>query len=118
MKDWKSIIVSENNTLLETMKIIDQSTLQFAVVVDVNGRLLGTVTDGDIRRSILRGDSLDVKITEVMNPSPITALVGQSRNKYFRVMREKNLNSFLLLIKTIELSIFYSLIKQFLIMII
>lgn len=55
MKDWKSIIVSENNTLLETMKIIDQSTLQFAVVVDVNGRLLGTVTDGDIRRSILRG---------------------------------------------------------------
>ncbi|MFC5540552.1 nucleotidyltransferase family protein [Ureibacillus sp. FSL W7-1570] len=91
MKDWKSIIVSENNTLLETMKIIDQSTLQFAVVVDVNGRLLGTVTDGDIRRSILRGDSLDVKITEVMNPSPITALVGQSRNKYFRVMREKKL---------------------------
>lgn len=91
MKDWKSILVREENTLLETMRIIDKSSLQFAVVVNSDGMLLGTVTDGDIRRSILRGDSLNVNITRVMNPSPITALAGQSRNKYFRIMKTKKL---------------------------
>ncbi|MBB5149733.1 nucleotidyltransferase family protein [Ureibacillus thermosphaericus] len=91
MKDWKTIIVREENTLLETMQIIDKSSLQFAVVVNTDGKLLGTVTDGDIRRSILRGDSLDTKITNVMNPSPITAKVGQSRNKYIQLMKTKKL---------------------------
>lgn len=91
MKDWKSILVREENTLLETMRIIDKSSLQFAVVVNSDGMLLGTVTDGDIRRSILRGDSLNVNITRVMNSSPITALAGQSRNKYFRIMKTKKL---------------------------
>ena len=51
------------------MKIIDDSSLQFAVVVDGNQRLLGTVTDGDIRRGILRGEGLEVEIQQVMNSS-------------------------------------------------
>lgn len=91
MKKWQSIIVSEQNTLFETMQIIDKSSLQFAVVVSEEGNLLGTVTDGDIRRSILRGDTLDVKITKVMNPSPITGIVGQSRKKYYQLMQTKKL---------------------------
>lgn len=91
MKNWQSIIVRETNTLFETMQIIDQSSLQFAVVVNEEGILLGTVTDGDIRRSILRGDPLDVMITKVMNSSPITGSVGQSRKKYNQLMQRKKL---------------------------
>ena len=60
------------------MQVIDASSLQFAVVVDDEQHLLGTVTDGDIRRGILRGEGLDVSIDEVMNTTPITALAGQN----------------------------------------
>ncbi|WP_375105675.1 nucleotidyltransferase family protein [Lysinibacillus fusiformis] len=91
MKKWKKTIVNQNHTLLETMKVIDDSSLQFAVIVDEEQHLLGTVTDGDIRRGILRGEGLDVKITSIMNPNPITAKSGQRYHKYKQLMKSKML---------------------------
>lgn len=91
MKKWQKTLVNQNHTLLETMKIIDDSSLQFAVVVDEEQHLLGTVTDGDIRRGILRGEGLDVKITSIMNPNPITAKSGQRYHKYKQIMKSKML---------------------------
>ncbi|KUF35297.1 nucleotidyltransferase family protein [Lysinibacillus sp. F5] len=89
MKPWQKIIVTKNQTLLETMKIIDDSSLQFAVVVDEEQHLLGTVTDGDIRRGILRGEGLEVPITSIMNPNPISAKSKQKSYKYKQYMKTK-----------------------------
>ncbi|GAB0168868.1 nucleotidyltransferase family protein [Lysinibacillus sp. CTST325] len=91
MKQWQKTLVNKNNTLLDTMKIIDDSSLQFAVVVDEEQHLLGTVTDGDIRRGILRGEGLDVTITSIMNPDPISARRGQKYHKYKQLMKSKML---------------------------
>ncbi|MEK5485202.1 MULTISPECIES: nucleotidyltransferase family protein [Lysinibacillus] len=91
MKQWKKTLVNQNHTLLDTMKIIDDSSLQFAVVIDEEKHLLGTVTDGDIRRGILRGEGLDVKITSIMNPNPISARSGQRYHKYKQLMKSKML---------------------------
>lgn len=73
MKNWKQIVVSPETTVLKTMEVIDQSTLQFSVVVDYQNKLLGTVTDGDIRRGILNGLSVHEPIHKVMNSQPIYA---------------------------------------------
>ena len=62
MKRWEDILVPPHSTIMQTMKIIDETTLQFAVVIDDHMRILGTVTDGDIRRGILKGFSLDTPI--------------------------------------------------------
>ncbi len=91
MKNWRSILVNKNTTLLETMKIIDESSLQFAVVVDEVNYLLGTVTDGDIRRGILRGEGLDVPIKQVMNPSPITACIENTYSDCLKLLRKHKL---------------------------
>lgn len=91
MKQWQKTLVNQNHTLLDTMKIIDDSSLQFAVVVDEEQHLLGTVTDGDIRRGILRGEGLDVTITSIMNPDPIYAISGQKYHKYKQLMKSKML---------------------------
>jgi len=91
MKQWQKTIVRSNQTLLETMKIIDNATLQFAVVVDEEMHLLGTVTDGDIRRGILRGEGLEVPITSIMNSNPISAPSGQKTYKYKQLMKSKML---------------------------
>lgn len=91
MEKCQQIIVPKNYTLLETMQVIDTSSLQFAVVVDDEQHLLGTVTDGDIRRGILRGEGLDVSINEVMNAKPITALAGQKPHKYKQLMQKRKL---------------------------
>lgn len=91
MKQWRKILVSPDHTLLETMKIIDESSLQFAVVVDDKQCLLGTVTDGDIRRGILRGEGLDVPISSVMNAAPMSALTGKKHYHYKQLMKRKQL---------------------------
>lgn len=91
MKQWQKTLVNQNHTLLDTMKIIDDSSLQFAVVVDEEQHLLGTVTDGDIRRGILRGEGLDVTITSIMNPNPISARSGQKYHKYKQLMKSNML---------------------------
>lgn len=91
MKQWEKTLVNQHQTLLDTMKIIDDSTLQFAVVVDDKQHLLGTVTDGDIRRGILSGKGLEVPITSIMNSNPISAKCGQKQHKYKQLMKSKML---------------------------
>jgi len=66
------VLVPPESTVRETLRVIDESGLAIALVVDGDRRLLGTVTDGDIRRAILRGSSLDVPVTSVMHSDPAT----------------------------------------------
>lgn len=91
MTKWKNVIVSPNNTIIETMKIIDESSLQFSVVVDEFNRLLGTVTDGDIRRGILKGLSLKASVDAVMNNDPIFEYEGKNHFYYKNVLEQKRL---------------------------
>jgi dTDP-glucose pyrophosphorylase len=51
--------VSPSDSLLNVLKIIDVGAEQTAIVMDEDGRLLGIVTDGDIRRALISGCSMD-----------------------------------------------------------
>ncbi|PWW37449.1 MULTISPECIES: nucleotidyltransferase family protein [Paenibacillus] len=91
MIDWKDILITPEMTILDTMKIIDKSSLQFAVVVDCHRHLLGTVTDGDIRRGILKGLPLDTTIQKVMNKKPTFEKKGKSHSYYTELLKTKHL---------------------------
>lgn len=91
MSDWKSILILPSTTILNAIRIIDDSSKQIGIVVDEERRLLGTVTDGDIRRGILKGISLEGPVRNVMNPHPVTARWNESREKILAVMRLKDL---------------------------
>lgn len=91
MKKWQDILVPSNHSLLETMQIIDCTSLQFAIVVDEENRLIGTVTDGDVRRGILRGESLESPIIHIMNPHPIIATDQDAKSHCHMLMRTKKL---------------------------
>jgi len=63
--------------------------MQVALVLDSSGRMLGMLTDGDVRRAILRGDSLDVPTSMVMNTSATSAAAGLSREELLAIMRRR-----------------------------
>lgn len=92
MTDIKKVLVSPMHSIIEVIKIIDQSALQIALVVDKNMRLLGTVTDGDIRRGILKGIALEQPVKEVMKSKPVVANVEQSTESILRLMKIKVIN--------------------------
>jgi signal-transduction protein with cAMP-binding, CBS, and nucleotidyltransferase domain len=73
IKDLSALTVSENATLLQTIEAINAGAKQIALVVDESQKLLGTVTDGDVRRGLLRGLALDASVLEVMNKQPHVA---------------------------------------------
>lgn len=89
MKQWKKAVIPPTASVRDTIRTIDEGAIQIAFVVAGDQRLLGTVTDGDIRRAILRGVSLDGEARLVMNPHPITAPSDMSRQAILEIMRHK-----------------------------
>lgn len=81
MKDWNKILVSSDTTIRETIHIMNQGALKIVLVADENRRLIGTVVDGDIRRGILRGCSLEGTVQDVMYRKPTIALQNEDREK-------------------------------------
>ena len=71
------IFVTPEHSIRQTLQGIDESGLAIALVVDPQRRLLGTVTDGDVRRAILKGVDIASPITVIMNDSPTTVTPAQ-----------------------------------------
>lgn len=65
------IFISPDSSVKEAFKLLDQSAQKLLLVVDDDHTLLGTLTDGDIRRHILKNHSIDESIRHVYNPNPI-----------------------------------------------
>lgn len=70
MKNIKEIILHEDVSIIEAMKVIDENARQFVAIVNNDNHLVGTVTDGDIRRGILKGIHLNQSIKYIMNIAP------------------------------------------------
>lgn len=99
MKNWEQVLLSPESTIREAIKAIDASSLQIALIVDAGRLLLGTVTDGDVRRGILKSISLDRPVTEIMNPNPTVANLGDTRDSLLQTMKLKEIRQVPLLDK-------------------
>jgi dTDP-glucose pyrophosphorylase/CBS domain-containing protein len=62
-----SISISENMTVIQGIQQINERSAQILLVADSAGRMLGTVTDGDIRNAIYTGKPLSIPIIEICN---------------------------------------------------
>lgn len=92
MKEWKQILITQDVTIHNTLQIIDSGAMQIALIVDEENHLLGTVTDGDIRRGILKGIMLEEPVKRIMNPHPTVAKSYERRDIVLAVMKLKRLN--------------------------
>lgn len=92
MKDWKKVIISPEASIREAIRTIDAGALQIALVVDAENKLQGTVTDGDVRRGILREISFDDSVCKIMNSRPVVARQKQGREKILGLMIERSLH--------------------------
>ena len=92
MRDFHKILVQADTSVLDAMKKLDHGAAQIVLVVDGDGRLLGTVTDGDTRRALLRGVALDVPVSSIMNTSPQTIGADASREQAIALMRARTIH--------------------------
>jgi len=87
-----SLTISGSATVREAMETIDRGARQIAVVVDADGRLLATVTDGDIRRGLLRGVGLDAPVTDVMHTEFTSVSDAEGHEVALNLMKARGLH--------------------------
>lgn len=68
---WNKAILSPSNTIKEAFSNLEKTGLQIIFICSHNKELVGTITDGDIRRGLLRGVNLKEKIIKIVNKNPI-----------------------------------------------
>ena len=85
-KTWHHILVKPSDTVLFAIDRLNKGAWRIVLVVDDNRRLLGVVTDGDIRRHLLQQKSLEMAVDQVMQTHPITASIMDNRDQLFMKM--------------------------------
>jgi dTDP-glucose pyrophosphorylase/urease gamma subunit len=91
MMNWEKTLVQPTDTLRQVLSVIDKAELQIALVVDDQKKLLGVITDGDVRRGFLAGLTLESTASKVMNPQFTVATQDMKPSAIEALMREKQL---------------------------
>jgi len=81
MYQISEIKITPEISIREALRIIDTGAMKIAIVVDEEGKLIGTLTDGDIRRGLLRGMNLDDSIRDIYNNQPISVKISDPKEK-------------------------------------
>ena len=91
MRNWKKVVLISSSSLEDAISTVDKAGLRIALVVDDCDKLVGTITDGDIRRALIKHMPMSTNVTGVMNKSPFTFKEGQPKAAMLAVMEEKDL---------------------------
>lgn len=98
MRDLETLRIKRTQTLREALRCLDTNGEGIALVVGEGGKLLGTITDGDLRRATLAGLDIDkVTIDSLLRgrkgsqARPLTALVGTKGVELMRMMKASGL---------------------------
>jgi dTDP-glucose pyrophosphorylase len=79
--------IKADRTIREALSLIENSTHKIAIVVDENRKIIGSLTDGDVRRGLIAGIALTEKVIEVMNHHPTIAVVGEDLEPYIDALK-------------------------------
>ncbi len=68
-------------SIKDALAIIDSGAMKICIVLDDNKKLIGTISDGDIRRGLLRGVQLTDSIDKIICKTPLTAYIHETKEE-------------------------------------
>jgi dTDP-glucose pyrophosphorylase len=86
-------MVDAGGSVRDALQAVDRGGAGIAIAVARDGRLVGIVTDGDLRRALLRGTGMDDPVAVVLNEAPVTLRQGQTRADALDLMRARRLDA-------------------------
>ncbi len=91
MKEWKKILLKPDSTIKEALEVIENGSVKIGLVVDLDDKLIGTLTDGDIRRGLLKKLSLEDSIESITSNHPTVCFLNDTREEILQIAIEKKL---------------------------
>ena len=92
MKSIQNIKLSKSATLEEALKVIGNGAMKIVLIVDKSDKLLGTLTDGDIRRGLLNGLDLKSSIESIIFKTPTVAKNTDTKEMILKLAISKRLH--------------------------
>ena len=92
-------VLAPEATIKDAIECIENNIMKIVFVTDQESRLIGSVTDGDVRRAILKGTPIETRISFIMNQSPAFSYIGDTQENIQKMMREKIIDLYLSLIR-------------------
>lgn len=91
MSNWRNAIIPEDSTVKTAIEALNTSSIRAALIVNETNQLCGIVTDGDIRRGILKHVDLESPVALIMNSNPVTCSRTDSKQKVLQKMASRGL---------------------------
>jgi len=79
MQNYKNVLLNQHATIKDALGVIDKGAIRIAIVLDDNEKVVGTLTDGDIRRGLLNGLTLESSIENLYFKEPTLANINDSK---------------------------------------
>lgn len=89
---WTQALLGPNKTIQDAIASLNETALQIIIVVSNDNTLLGTVTDGDIRRGLLKGFDLSTTIDQIMFRTPFLVPKDLGKESILQIMRANKIN--------------------------
>lgn len=80
--------LTQEHPIVEVLRLFERNDQQICLVVDGQDRLVGTVTDGDVRRGLLRNLTLSAPLSLIMNATPLSVSPDTSTLSLIRLMHQ------------------------------
>lgn len=91
MKHWQRTLVGPDAPLRQVLKAIDSAGVGIALVVDEGGVLIGTLSDGDVRRALINGAALEQACRPFVHTTPVVAPDGLDEGAALTMLRARKL---------------------------
>jgi dTDP-glucose pyrophosphorylase len=88
---WRKTLLPLKVTIKDVVNLLNKVALRIALITDESNVLIGTVSDGDIRRGLLKGLNLDSPIESIVKRNPIVVSPELSREKVLQIMASNNI---------------------------
>jgi dTDP-glucose pyrophosphorylase len=92
MKNWRSALLLENTSIYDAIKNLEYTGLQIILITNNKEEFIGTLTDGDIRSGILKGQPLNSTVKNLVNRNPKTVKQNCSYEKALQLMNKFTVN--------------------------
>ncbi len=89
---WHKALLSLGASIKQAIESLDQSGMQIFLIVSESGVLCGTLTDGDIRRALLKGLNLKDKVDDIMYRKPLVAPPEMGRDMVLQLMQANRIH--------------------------
>ena len=98
--NWQKNTVGESDSLRAAATVLNASPYKLVLICSNEGQLTGTLTDGDLRRGLLNGLSLEDSVTKAMNRSFVAGHLGELKSELHSLMRKRQIHELPILDKS------------------